>query len=612
MQLNFATLELENYGSFIGKHKFKLDAGAGLGFVRGDNKVEPRLGSNGAGKSTLLNALCWCLYGKTTNGLLSTDVRPWSGKGQTSVRVTFEVDGKHKGIDRTAGPNSLDLLGSPVVQEDIDKLLGMSFEVFRQTIFLGQGRPLFHDLTNAEKLRFLADVLDLERWDRYSRRASDQVASLNRVLYEAEGSAATLKSMVAELQQQEELQNKEYKAWEAERLDKYKALSKTVKELAKRREELADRFAEVHSRWDMDSTNCKLLTSDIENARAKLRDLEREHHRKAARVEALELHRDDAQKELDDLLKAKVCPTCKRPMTDRKLLLENRKRVEGKIAEYMKEAHAVDLKASETAVVRTKDQLGKSQKERDALYDKVVKLEQERNHFRDERAEADTKLTYARKELDQWESDVNPHRARLVNLRKLVKTKRAAQEEREGQIEELKHSIETTGYWVKAFKDVRLHVLDEVLRELEFVTNDMLDDIGLLGWEVRYDVERETKSGTTQRGLITTVYSPGNDKDVKWTAWSGGEGQRLRIVGALALSQVLLERAGVDCNIEVLDEPTRHLSSEGVDDLCEFLAKRADDLDRTIWMVDHKAMESTYFNQVVTVVKDEAGSSIRR
>ena len=170
--------------------------------------------------------------------------------------------------------------------------------------------------------------------------------------------------------------------------------------------------------------------------------------------------------------------------------------------------------------------------------------------------------------------------------------------------------MERTRFWVKGFKDVRLYVIEEVLAELELTTNAALEEVGLVGWKVEYSIEKETKSGTIQRGLNVIIHSPATKTPVRWECWSGGEGQRLRIVGALALSQVLLNYAGIETNLEVLDEPTQHLSAEGVRDCCDFLAARAKQLGRQCWYVDHQSVESTRFASVVTVVKDKRGARI--
>jgi ABC-type molybdenum transport system ATPase subunit/photorepair protein PhrA len=76
------------------------------------------------------------------------------------------------------------------------------------------------------------------------------------------------------------------------------------------------------------------------------------------------------------------------------------------------------------------------------------------------------------------------------------------------------------------------------------------------------------------------------------------------------LSDVLLSNAAVDPTFEILDEPTQHLSTEGVRDLCDYLSDRAKNYDRQVWFVDHHAIESARFSSTMTVVKDVTGSHI--
>jgi DNA repair exonuclease SbcCD ATPase subunit len=163
-------------------------------------------------------------------------------------------------------------------------------------------------------------------------------------------------------------------------------------------------------------------------------------------------------------------------------------------------------------------------------------------------------------------------------------------------------------YWIDGFKQIRLYLLQEMLEELTEVTQNILPDVGLAGWIVEYDIERETKSGSIATGLNVRILKPGMSKPVKWEAWSGGENQRLLIVGAIALADVLLRHAGIECDMLVLDEPTRHMSREGVNDLVEHLIELG--RDRQIFYVDHQVVESNRFAHVLTITKDGEGSHI--
>jgi ABC-type Mn2+/Zn2+ transport system ATPase subunit len=80
-------------------------------------------------------------------------------------------------------------------------------------------------------------------------------------------------------------------------------------------------------------------------------------------------------------------------------------------------------------------------------------------------------------------------------------------------------------------------------------------------------------------------------------------------VGALALSDVLLNHAGVNTNLELLDEPLQFVAREGMQDLCNFLAERARQNKRTIWLVDHLSTPSAQFAGMTTIIRGKDGFS---
>ena len=217
------------------------------------------------------------------------------------------------------------------------------------------------------------------------------------------------------------------------------------------------------------------------------------------------------------------------------------------------------------------------------------KLNEHLRNFRDREDRARDVLTNSRpkllgqwnkadllkKQRDQYRSDDNPHQAQLRDLRR----RRAKVDEEMDVLREdltkLARRLERTQYWVRGFKEVQLQVIDETLQELEMATNATLPEMGLEDWSIEYAVERETKSGSVRPELNATVLSPYNDKPVRWESWGGGVGQRLRVAASLALGEVLLNHAGVTCDLTILDEPSRHMSAEGIEDLIEMLADRA-------------------------------------
>jgi len=62
--------------------------------------------------------------------------------------------------------------------------------------------------------------------------------------------------------------------------------------------------------------------------------------------------------------------------------------------------------------------------------------------------------------------------------------------------------------------------------------------------------------------------------------------------------------------LEVWDEPTAHLSVQGVEDLLDFMYDRAHNDGKQLWLVDHRSLDAGYFDGGVTVAKTEFGSTI--
>ena len=171
--------------------------------------------------------------------------------------------------------------------------------------------------------------------------------------------------------------------------------------------------------------------------------------------------------------------------------------------------------------------------------------------------------------------------------------------------------IEQYTYWQKAFKGIRLFVINEALGELEIQMNNSLAELGLEGWEIHLAIDRETKSGTISKGFTIMVYSPINQTLVPFECWSGGEAQRLKMAGTLAMSDFIRNRTGENWNLEAFDEPTAWLGKEGIEDMLEVLNSRSKDNQRPLYIIDHRDFETFGdFDSEINVVKDNNGSKI--
>jgi DNA repair exonuclease SbcCD ATPase subunit len=182
----------------------------------------------------------------------------------------------------------------------------------------------------------------------------------------------------------------------------------------------------------------------------------------------------------------------------------------------------------------------------------------------------------------------------------------------ENTLDELNKKYSLYEFWVKGFKDIRLFVVSQALQEFEICINNNLQRLGLNDWLVKLDIERDVDKGrSVKRGFTVMVQSPYNDRYVSFKCWGGGVSQRLRLAGTMGLIDLIRSRTGVECNIEVWDEPTQWLSEQGIDDLLYVLEERAKEGSKKVFLIDHRKLQSFGgFYNIINIIKDKSGSII--
>jgi len=610
MNLDFKRLTIENFKSFVEAQTLDLSANnPGLHFLCGENKAEPSLGANGAGKSTVFEALSWCLYGRTVSGLRNPDIKPWANSKATLVGVETVTDDKTHVIIRSTSPNRITIDDTDATQDDVEKLIGLRPEVFWHTIMLGQGQPLFYDLPPADKLRVFSEVLQLDRWEVRSEHAGAKVRELEREQDQIDGELRGAESQMTELVRTLTEAKQSSESWESTRQDTLRNLDKIVVQTRAKMEQADTALGTADLKQDSAGTEAKQLAKDVQRLEDTFREAETAVRARQGERQHQEIIKSQAERDLHDLSTSKTCPTCGQPIK-KSNVTEHQFAMQTKIATATSKLAKLPITPLVTEAETHKKALAIAVKTKREFEAKEDEARDAVDRLRRTAVEAKGNYTQAVERRKVAEAESNPHREIVSKMRKRVTEAEEASVKLTNEMKIVTREIELHRFWVRGFKDVRLHVIDEVLQELEIVTNELLSEVGMGEWIVTYDTERETKKGTTQRGLDVSVLGPGNKAPVKWESWSGGEGQRLRVVGALALSEVLLNHAGVVPSLELLDEPSRGLSSEGVHDLIEMLASRAKSLSKNIFYVDHMARETTKFVSVITVVKDKAGSHI--
>ena len=610
MNISFNSLTIEGFNSFSTSQRIDFKQhGVGLHFLCGRNEYEPELGSNGSGKSSISDALCWCLYGKTIDGRRTPDVKPWRGEKTPHVKLEILIDGKRTIIERLTNPNQLSIDSKEASQEAIDKLVGISQEVIPFTVIMGQGMPLFFDLEPRQKMAVFADALKLDRWGKYSTAASDYAAKLQHKHATLTGELTGLQANLSEIEGLIETTRKRADLWELDFKERSETREKTLSELQKQLIIHQKTLDTATLSYESACVEAKALSKELDTLQMELSEFKDQQNELTTRLAVLQHKLLEAAGMLKALGDADTCPTCGQSLKGTNMA-SHKKELKTQIYETKKAIDKISADRRFLDQIKVREDLILVTQEYQWVFTtKADNAEASKNVSNRQVNDLTTKIN-AIKLSAKDDQSVNPHNQQLRDLRKRCTTTEKLIADYDKDIMLTLRRTERAKFWIKGFKDVQLYIIEEVLDELELASNAMLSEIGLHDWSIQYAVEKETQSGTIQRGLNVSIMSPSNDKPVKWKCWSGGEGQRLRIVGSLALSEVLLNHAGVRTNLEILDEPTQHLSQEGTRDLCAFLALRAQNLNCQCWLIDHTAVPSAEFTSSLTVVKRRDGISM--
>jgi DNA repair exonuclease SbcCD ATPase subunit len=624
-------LRFKNFRSFKAEQIFHFPTQPGLYFMQGLNEVEPRLGGNGVGKTSIWEALTWCLYGMTSDGLKAGDICNWDvAKGAEVWFIFMLPNGEPQAIRRTWGPNSWTLHACSDDLESLDEkvsdltkdatnpvlsLLRLELDPWLQCVLMAQGQAMFLDLKQDAQASLFSSVMGLERWIEYSQKASKKASAQDAVSRELERRLAAL---AGELEGVEGLDFKKGEAeWKREQDQKIYDLDqehfagmqkrKKLKADLQAAESYLEEARERHKaavRGNVRGHDLEVMEREARSYQDVATITEREIAKEGVALDAIESH-------LRQLKENVACPTCGHALTPAHRDQELRKALKAR-------------EQTETLIEMMEANLKRQQEKEATCRDQIKAFREGVDRARVQVEEAERALSNARRayelherELDRIE-DRSEELTRETNpFAKLAQdARRRAQELRDearlcqGRLDASNERYGLFSYWVRGFKEIRLRQIAEALTELEVAVNSAGTELGLIDWELKFAVDREGKGGGIQRGFSVFVKSPHNPQPTPWKAWSGGEKQRLRLAAAMGLADLIRSRTGAAMPLEVWDEPTNGLSPEGWADLLESLAARAQREERLIFITDHKAHDFGGFAGNATVIKRPSGSKI--
>lgn len=608
----FKHLKFSNFKSFVGDHEFDFkNSVPGLYFITGENKVDVPLGSNGSGKSTLIDVIKWVLTGKTVRNLKAGDVHSRNVKGGTSAEITISLNDTGYHIFRSWSPNKLTIAtgtNAPVTctQDEIDQLLRLSEDDIHNSVIYGQFNTSFLDLQPTQMLSTFNGILNLDYWTDKSTLASTEKTKTQSKLFQAESKITTCKNKIEMLES-----NLVSTQSLADNFDTDKTIR--LDELESKHSQLVE---ELESLPKLEVSKTISNTLGIKTAIKELRLVADEIRTEQNQfITKQAVCRSDLQRLRNEISKLQglggSCSVCGQSISGKHVDTETTTRNVA-ISTLEKQIASLDADISNRRALLSEAATALADEEA-RLAAETAKEAREAEKVSSQKAAKtilESKLDAVESEFNRLNDSQNPYTSKLESIISSITQEKDVLEALEGSLETINQELSAYDKWVKGFKDIRLLVIEQAITDLEVEVNNAISELGLSGWSIKFDIEKENKSGGVTKGFNVLVYSPTNSQPVPWAAWSGGEGQRLRLAATAGLSSLILSRRNVNPNCEFYDEPSKHMNKEGLTTLAEYLSNRARTLGKQIWLVDHNIPDFSGVTGTIKIIKDANGSRI--
>ena len=534
---------------------------------------------NGTGKTTIINALSYALYGNALTNIRKENlINKTNAKGMMAT-IEFEKDGISYKIERGRKPNVLKFFvnnqeqettdeaqgDSRETQAEIERLLGMSHEMFKHVVALNTYTEPFLSLKAADQRTMIEQLLGITQLSEKAEALKEQTKLAKDAITAEEYRIKAVQD--ANLRMTEQIENfkRRQGMWLKKKNEDLDSLANAYAELDK-----IDIEAELLAHNNLAEYKKKKLEIDqfknyiAQNERDEARE-QRAMEKLKTDIKSLEDHKchacgqdlhDSSHEELLESKKKELQETALNALAANTQWIENTNALKalGDLGEkpttfYDKEADAFEHRASLGNIL---SQLTAKQDEADPYAEQIVEMESK-----------------AVEEIDYTEMN------RLTQLR---------------DHQEFLYKLLTN-------KDsfVRKRVMDQNLNYLNQRLSHYLDAIGL------------PHTVIFQNDLTVMITELGRDLDFD----NLSRGERNRLILSLSWSfRDVWESLYQPINLMFIDEVVDSgMDSSGVEAALAILKKMARDRNKSVWLVSHKDELVSRVNNVLTVTKENGFTS---
>ncbi|MBD0905715.1 AAA family ATPase [Klebsiella michiganensis] len=637
--MKFLNLKVENF-MVIADASVDLDS-RGLVLIQGINAADSSAASNGAGKSTLMNALMWCLYGETATGYKGDDVLNSTLPKNCRVSVTIEDEGRtyavirhraHKEFknrlivrsedgDLTKGKDTL-------TQALVERLIGSSKEVFMASIYASQeAMPDLPGMTDKNLKAIVEEAAGIDRLTKAYSIARDRANAMTSRLDRANAQAENAISLITSTESEIEASSAAASVWEKTRSERLKVARVEANEIEVKVTEVSMELADIPH-------TIKTIEDQITDEKKKLSG-RAEHDKKvqaanamvadaAAEIRATESARDRAvhaakksKLSADNVSSSigKPCSTCGKPYTKDDLSHVHDTHA-NEVRKQVDEAKSLtaDIAAKTERhgkIVVLRDRLIASTPDVSAITERISELTRNLGNIKSRQIEikaAESALQRANAQVRSISEETNPHNAAVERHRENLATHKEKLKEIRKEIAGMKDQtvLLEKARQVYSPAGVRSHVLTAVTPFLNDKTAEYLSTMSDGNISAVWSTMDTTKKGEIRDKFNIAVEKTGFSKDFR--GLSGGEKRKVRLACALALQDMVANRASKSIQLFIGDEIDDALDSAGLERLMGILEAKARERG-TVMIVSHKEMKS-WFRETVTLEVKEGRSYV--
>ena len=541
--------------------ELNLEGRAGIVSLQGINLDNPSFSGNSVGKSTLVNIILQGLFHKNLQGDSIERLTNAYTKQKPSITITLEKEGVEytfvnnykDGICKVYKQGVLlDFTRKKDIKDEIEDILGLSYFVFSQLIYISPQNPsLFSSVGNDAQNKFIQSLLSIEFIQSINKKSSADLKTFR--------GEVTLKIKELNLLQHQ-----------VESLSKQIELIPILDDVDYS-EEINTKAADISRREDYQI----IIKKNYDKIKKELEAETKGEIEIKSEIKHLEIA---LSKELDLIAKGN-CPTCGQSTvklstkTDKSLLknlkeshTESFEKVLAKKAELRTIEDGLAEVSSEITIARNTLNGLKHKKEEQVKAEKHISL---KTSLEEQRTEAITNLIEAQSKLSQLEDKV--------------------------YILELITQCTSSKGFIKERISLFLQLFNQELQELgkELLGSNYLIEIAknkTLGYEL-----------TVNDGEIVLNYS----------SLSSGYKSRLDLVIALALNSAIKLLTGISINVLFLDEILSAVDSVGIESISNLLNKIKHRFpEKIIFVVSHNQILKEV-SDTLTITRQNDASKLK-